>query len=112
MVPQPVGARKRISPKGDGFYGGKFSTFLGILRRFQSIFGRRFFVSLKYKADKSPNQDNASDYHEPMWILEGRHPSFPLRLLGGLIVFDRVELHLRLPQAGMAGRFRPWVRRL
>ena len=31
-------------------------------RRFQSIFGRRFSVSLKYKANKCPNQENASGY--------------------------------------------------
>jgi hypothetical protein len=72
---------RESAPKGDGFLRGKLSTFLGILQSFHSISGRRFFVSLKYKADKSPNQENASGHHQPMWIAEGRqHPSFPLRL--------------------------------
>jgi hypothetical protein len=69
MILQPEEEGKsglhETSPKGDGFLRGKLSTFLGILRSFHSIFDRRFFVSLKYKADKSPKQENASGHHQP-----------------------------------------------
>jgi len=75
---------------------------------------------LQYKADKSSGHENSSDYQQPMWILEGRHPSFPLRFPGWLLArvfredmqdrFHHGPYRLRASQGGVL-RCNPGIER-